>query len=101
MIHNLATRGIELKTLKRYSSLERQIERLRVNGFTGGQEARDVLELWNKGLWGEEEKVRVGKLEFLDEMEEWELLAKHYCIAWGWKGDGWDCWKNWEEGEKK
>jgi [phosphatase 2A protein]-leucine-carboxy methyltransferase len=21
----------------------------------------------------------------LDEVEEWELLARHYCVAWGWK----------------
>jgi hypothetical protein len=25
---------------------------------------------------------RISKLEFLDELEEWRLLASHYCIAW-------------------
>jgi [phosphatase 2A protein]-leucine-carboxy methyltransferase len=28
----------------------------------------------------------VERLEWLDEVEEWKLLASHYCVAWGWKG---------------
>jgi len=28
-------------------------------------------------------------LEWLDEVEEWKLLASHYCVAWGWR-DGED-----------
>jgi len=32
-----------------------------------------------------EELGRISKLELLDEMEEWQLLAAHYCITWGWK----------------
>lgn len=38
------------------------------------------------GRWVEEaEKERVAGLEMLDELEEWVLLARHYCIAWGWR----------------
>jgi [phosphatase 2A protein]-leucine-carboxy methyltransferase len=33
---------------------------------------------------GQDELQRIARLEFLDEMEEWQLLARHYCIVWGW-----------------
>jgi hypothetical protein len=34
----------------------------------------------------EAERDRVATLELMDELEEWELLAKHYLITWGWRG---------------
>lgn len=34
---------------------------------------------------GSAELRRIAQLEMLDEMEEWRLLASHYCIAWGWQ----------------
>jgi len=39
----------------------------------------------------------------LDEVEEWRMLARHYCVCWGWrdgddeetgKGDVWELWKD-------
>ena len=98
MIQNLATRGIVLKTLKKYSTLLRQKERLRLLGFKGGQAAGDVdwiFENWVSSI----EKERLARLEMLDEVEEWKLLAKHYCVVWGWRnGVGqdaeWEGWKN-------
>ncbi|KAI5797660.1 S-adenosyl-L-methionine-dependent methyltransferase [Geopyxis carbonaria] len=85
MVQNLAARGIVLKTLKRYSSRERQRERLRVLGFGGGQEAADVEWLWENWVT-REERGRIAGLEMVDEVEEWVLLARHYCVAWGWRG---------------
>ncbi|TKX27009.1 leucine carboxyl methyltransferase [Elsinoe australis] len=32
-----------------------------------------------------QERERVERLEWLDEVEEWKLLASHYCVAWGWR----------------
>ena len=91
MVSNLASRGIHLQTLKRHSSLEAQRQRLRLAGFTAGQGARDVCQLWESGDWvGDAERDRIEKLEWLDEIEEWKLLASHYCVAWGWKGDVFD-----------
>jgi hypothetical protein len=29
--------------------------------------------------------VRISQLQLLDELEEWRLLAAHYCVAWAWK----------------
>ncbi|KAE8391066.1 S-adenosyl-L-methionine-dependent methyltransferase [Aspergillus alliaceus] len=94
MVSNLATRGIHLQTLHQYASLAAQRKRLQEQGFSGGRAVADVDFLWERWV-SEEEKERVSRLEMLDEMEEWKLLAQHYCVAWGWRGgsggafDGW------------
>ncbi|KAK8206624.1 carboxy methyl transferase for protein phosphatase 2A [Zalaria obscura] len=93
MISNLASRGIHLQTLKKYSSLDAQRLRLKHAGLVDGQGARDIESIY----YGEgeeewitpEERRRIEGLEWLDEVEEWRLLARHYCVAWGWRdGDG-------------
>ena len=95
MVSNLAARGIVLQTLQRYHSLEAQRERMKSYGFVDGQGAVDIDFVWD--VWVEaEEKKRVAGLEMLDEVEELNLLAKHYCVAWGWR-DG----KREEEGNGK
>ncbi|KAF2834820.1 leucine carboxyl methyltransferase [Patellaria atrata CBS 101060] len=88
MISNLATRGIHLQTLKKYSSLTRQRQRLLISGFESGQGASDVDFIWNNWI-DEAEKERIANLEMFDEIEEWRMLGKHYCVAWGWR-DGAD-----------
>jgi hypothetical protein len=30
-------------------------------------------------------ETRISQLELLDELEEWRLLAAHYCVALAWK----------------
>ncbi|GAB7360928.1 hypothetical protein MBLNU230_g0912t1 [Neophaeotheca triangularis] len=88
MITNLGSRGIHMQTLKRYSSLAAQRQRLRQAGFVNGQGARDVWQIWEDRAWvSQEERERVEKLEWIDEIEEWKLLGSHYCVAWGWRGD--------------
>ncbi|KAL9608649.1 MAG: hypothetical protein Q9167_006533 [Letrouitia subvulpina] len=101
MVSNLAARGIVLQTLKRYGSLEAQKERLRMYGFSEGEEASTVDDIWE--MVGEVEKERVAVLEMMDEVEEWRLLAGHYCVAWGWRsgngdGDGKGVWDGWKSG---
>ena len=87
MVSNLASRGIHLQTLKRYATMTAQRQRLRLAGFQDGQGARDILQLYESDEWiGATERDRVERLEWLDEVEEWRLLASHYCVAWGWKG---------------
>ena len=99
MVSNLAARGIVLQTLRKYGSLEAQAARMKSYGLegTGGASVKD---LWNKGV-EEKEKERVAGLEMVDEVEEWELLAGHYCVAWGWRGgpkeDVWEGWKSMAE----
>jgi [phosphatase 2A protein]-leucine-carboxy methyltransferase len=84
MVTNLAARGIQLQTLHRYASLRAQRDRLREHGFVSGQAAAGVDFIWEKWI-GDTEKERVAELEMLDELEEWNLLAAHYCVAWGWR----------------
>ena len=97
MVSNLGARGIVLQTLKKYGSLEAQAARMKSYGLdgTGGASVKD---LWDKGV-DEEEKERVAGLEMVDEVEEWELLAGHYCVAWGWRGvdEVWEGWKSMAE----
>ena len=83
MVSNLAARGIHLQTLHKYASLDAQRERLREHGFVTGQGVADIDFIWERWI-NEEEKERVAGLEMLDEVEEWRLLAAHYCVAWGW-----------------
>ena len=90
MVSNLATRGIQLQTLHKYASLDVQRQRIRDHGFIKGQGAADVDFIWERWV-SQSEKARVASLEMLDEIEEWRLLAQHYCVAWGWRerqGDG-------------
>lgn len=87
MVANLATRGIHLQTLSKYATLDAQRTRLREQGLDTGQAAADIDFIWERWV-SEAEKERVAGLEMLDEMEEWRLLAGHYCIAWGWRSNG-------------
>ncbi len=96
MVSNLAARGIELQTLRKYGSLEAQAARMKAYGFEGSGGA-DINALWEKSV-DEKEKERVAGLEMVDEVEEWELLAGHYCVCWGWRGKGtWEGWKDMAE----
>ncbi|KAI8938826.1 hypothetical protein NX059_004688 [Plenodomus lindquistii] len=97
MISNLQTRNIHLPTLTAYPELGDQRARLQGYGFKAGAKATDTSFIWRNWV-NEEEKERVGGLEFLDELEELELLLRHYCVAWGWRdGDSNVFAKAWEE----
>lgn len=81
---NLAARGLYMPTLEVYGSLEAQKQRLQRAGFNDCQEAADIEWLWRKWI-RRSEKERLDRIETLDEVEEWELLAKHYLIAWAFR----------------
>lgn len=95
MVANLAARNITMPTVKVYKTLRDQKERLSELGFAspnGGQEAETIEQIWNQWV-SPAEKERVDSLEGLDEVEEWQMLARHYSVAWGWKGTtGWESW---------
>ncbi|MCJ1388857.1 carboxy methyl transferase for protein phosphatase 2A [Xylographa bjoerkii] len=84
MIANLAARGIVMQTIQKYHSLDAQKERLWNYGFIDGGGAEDVDFLYQEWV-DEREKKRISRLEMLDEVEELNLLAKHYCVAWGFR----------------
>jgi [phosphatase 2A protein]-leucine-carboxy methyltransferase len=96
MVENLAARGIVMPTIQRYKTLEDQKERLAEFGFTGGNGgggniAETIEDIWETWI-DEQERERLNNLEGLDEVEEWQMLARHYCVAWGWRGDTWENW---------
>ena len=84
MVSNLASRQITLPTLSAYPTLSSQKRRLKEADFTSGQGAADINRVWDRWI-PPEEKIRVDRCEGLDEVEEWVMLAQHYCIAWGWR----------------
>ncbi|KAL2889671.1 Leucine carboxyl methyltransferase 1 [Ceratocystis lukuohia] len=91
MVWNLAARQISMPTLYEFKTPRDQELRLSQAGFNTVH-AETIERLW--GRWvTEEEKTRVDSLEGLDEVEEWNLLADHYVIAWGWKGAGFSQWE--------
>ncbi|OAL01415.1 leucine carboxyl methyltransferase [Phaeosphaeriaceae sp. SRC1lsM3a] len=89
MISNLKTRNIHLHTLTAYPELGDQRARLHGYGFEAAAKAEDTSYIWRYWI-SEKEKERVAGLEFLDELEELELLLRHYCIAWGWRNGSTD-----------
>lgn len=100
MIFNLQSRDIHLPTLTAYPELGDQRARLKAYGLRDGARAADTFFIWRKWV-SENEKERVAGLEMLDEMEELDLLLKHYCFAWGWRDGESDifgkAWKDVEE----
>jgi [phosphatase 2A protein]-leucine-carboxy methyltransferase len=97
MTENLAVRGIAMPTVQQYKTLAHQKERLADLGFRehaggGGNDAVSIEHIWKTWV-ADEERERVDSLEGLDEVEEWQMLARHYAVAWGWKGHvAWDTW---------
>lgn len=96
MVSNLAARNITMPSLNMYKTLSDQKERLanlglKNDGALGGCEAETVEKIWNRWIPAAE-KERVDGLEGLDEVEEWQMLARHYAVAWGWRGTGWEGW---------
>lgn len=94
MTANLRARGLVMPTVSEFPTLESQMRRLR-GVLAGGDsaattatrcEARSIDAVWNEHV-SVQEKMRVDRLEGLDELEEWELLASHYMIAWAARGD--------------
>lgn len=84
MVRNLAHRGLELKTLERYPTLEAQRTRLSHAGYEHVRACtmNDVFDDWLDAS----ERERVARLEMFDEIEEWVILADHYCVSIGWRG---------------
>ena len=96
MVENLAARGIVMPTVQKYKTLADQTSRLMGLGFSrnedkGGAVAMSIEDVWERWV-SADEKERVDALEGLDEVEEWQMLARHYAVVWGWRGalgEGW------------
>jgi [phosphatase 2A protein]-leucine-carboxy methyltransferase len=105
MVANLAARNIIMPSLRSYKTLADQKARLAELAFKrdesgGGQEAETVEKIWEQWVPAAE-KERVDGLEGLDEVEEWQMLARHYAVVWGWRGaEGWEGWRGLRDGNE-
>ncbi|KAF9094290.1 hypothetical protein BGX23_002304 [Mortierella sp. AD031] len=82
MLRNLKARQIELPGIHAYPSLKSQEERFTSRGW---QAAKAVnMNKLHESLCAQELK-RISSLEIFDEVEEWQLLADHYCVAWAYQ----------------
>ncbi|KAA8571908.1 hypothetical protein EYC84_001857 [Monilinia fructicola] len=89
MVENLASRGIVMPTVQKYKTLKDQKDRLAGLGFStmeGGTNAISIQDVWENWV-SDRERERLDRLEGLDEVEEWLLLARHYSVVWGWSAD--------------
>ena len=84
MISNLKARHIHMPSLERYNDSQAQLERLRHANFETVGHAT-IENAWDSWV-SEAERERVDRLEGLDEVEEWKLLAAHYVVVWGARG---------------
>jgi [phosphatase 2A protein]-leucine-carboxy methyltransferase len=104
MVSNLAARNITMPTVKVYKSLTDQKQRMADLVCTtidnpDYQEAETIEQIWEEWI-SPEEKERVDSLEGLDEVEEWQMLARHYAVVWAWRGNpGWEKWKTLKKNE--
>ncbi|OWB63232.1 hypothetical protein B5S31_g2200 [[Candida] boidinii] len=88
MVNNLSSRGIEMPSLIKYGTIEKQYNRLKdiISNQTGSNKS-DVkiklsdLKFINHNWFPDSEISRVSRLEFLDELEEINLINKHYLIC--------------------
>ena len=79
MLDNLASRGIQLKGIQAFPTLQSQIQRFISTGWQNAN-AITLKQFWYAFV-GEDEKMRLDALEPLDEVEEWNLILSHYCLS--------------------
>ena len=81
MIRNLKQyRNINLPSYEDCPHEESHIKRCFENGFDFRNICIDMLSYFNS-IIPHEEQIYVNKIEMMDELEEWNLLQKHYCIG--------------------
>lgn len=88
MVQNLSARGLSLAGFDYNASVQSQSIRLSDSSFTeivttDMKKLRDSTSTnleW-KTRW-DKELMRIKRLEFLDEVEELELILRHYAVSW-------------------
>lgn len=85
MTQNLSSRGIELPSLLKYQNLH--LQRARFESFNKFDKVQisDLKYIFSSWIPANE-LLRINRLEFLDEIEELNLMNAHYCLCalqWG------------------
>lgn len=76
---NLESRGLRIPGIDGCSDTSAHEARFAACGWQGA-DAVDMLH-WYDHFLPRAERTRVERLEWLDEMEEWQLLLSHYCFV--------------------
>eukprot|EP00752_Nemacystus_decipiens_P017718 g15886.t1 len=84
MQQNIQRMGCRLPGLEPYPTLPSQEERLQTAGWDAAR-AINMLHVFQDFLDPADVR-RVSKIEVLDEVEEWELIMRHYCLVLAAKG---------------
>ncbi|SNX86425.1 related to PPM1  len=83
MLQNLEMRKLSLPGAKAYPTIQAQIQRFaQAWSSTKNQvetEGRSLSSIWS--VLANEHKSRLSRLEGLDEVEELDMLLKHYCVV--------------------
>ncbi|PIA18258.1 S-adenosyl-L-methionine-dependent methyltransferase [Coemansia reversa NRRL 1564] len=85
MIENLRNRGLELRGLHAYPTLQSTSQRFLSRGWH--RAAAIDLATYHEQFVQKSELARLAKIEFLDEWEEFILLAQHYAFTFAYTSD--------------
>lgn len=78
MVDNLMRRGCPLLSVHDYPTLEDQRQRYLTRGWQNAF-IGDMNEIYNRRL-DRTDVMRIQKIEWLDEIEEWQLIQAHYFV---------------------
>lgn len=79
MMRNISSgQGCSLRGLSKYATAKSQIERYEKGGW-GSVKVESMLGYYKRFL-SESERRRLNAMELLDELEQFELLMRHYCV---------------------
>lgn len=81
MLHNLRERGCPLRGIVATPDLESQKNRFLKGGWSRAV-AHDMATIYQCHI-DPEERIRAERRQIFDELEEWNLMQEHYCIALG------------------
>lgn len=80
MDRNVAARGCPLYGMRKYPDLVSQKQRFETCGWAASCRAFTMLELFHECL-SKRRIAALQRVELLDEMEEFNLLLRHYCVV--------------------
>eukprot|EP01111_Echinosteliopsis_oligospora_P005692 TRINITY_DN1923_c0_g1_i2.p1 TRINITY_DN1923_c0_g1~~TRINITY_DN1923_c0_g1_i2.p1 ORF type:complete len:219 (-),score=44.62 TRINITY_DN1923_c0_g1_i2:14-670(-) len=83
MVKNLAERGCALLSIHEYADEAKQAKRYEKQGWHR-VEVLDMSSVYYYFL-PTADRLRIERIELFDELEEWNLIQRHYCIVWAMK----------------
>lgn len=76
---NIAARGCPLLGMRQYPDMDAQRKRFIQLGWPHC--SVNTMLHWFHALVSRDEVIKLQRIEFLDELEEWNMLMEHYCVV--------------------